>query len=77
MTKSRKTPQILQCPSVEYDRHTRDEHGRALVVRNCRARTQPRLSPTSIARLIACWEKEYASLRERDLTGREYVCVWV
>jgi putative transposase len=35
------------------------------------------LSPTNIARLTACWEKEYASFRERDLTGREYVYVWV
>ena len=35
------------------------------------------LSPTNIARLTACWEKEYASFRERDLTGRKYVYVWV
>src|ERR1017187_187864 len=35
------------------------------------------LSPTNIARLTACWEKEYASFRERDLAGREYVYVWV
>jgi len=25
----------------------------------------------------ACWEKEYTAFRRRDLTGREYVYVWV
>ena len=35
------------------------------------------LSPTNIARLTACWEKEYADFRHRDLSGREYVYVWV
>jgi transposase-like protein len=34
------------------------------------------LSPTNIARLTACWEKEYTAFRQRDLTGREYVYVW-
>jgi putative transposase len=35
------------------------------------------LSPTNIARLTACWEKEYVAFRRRDLAGREYVYVWV
>jgi putative transposase len=35
------------------------------------------LSPTNIARLTAGWEKEYAEFRRRDLSGREYVYVWV
>jgi transposase-like protein len=35
------------------------------------------LSPTNIARLTACWEKEYAAFRQRDLSGCEYVYVWV
>ena len=35
------------------------------------------LSPTNITRLTACWEQEYAAFRRRDLTGREYVYVWV
>jgi putative transposase len=35
------------------------------------------LSPTNIARLTAGWEKEYADFRRRELTGREYVYVWV
>jgi putative transposase len=35
------------------------------------------LSPTNIARLTACWEKEYTAFRQRDLAGREYVYVWV
>lgn len=35
------------------------------------------LSPTNITRLTACWEKEYADFRQRDLSGREYVYVWV
>src|SRR6202045_31886 len=34
-------------------------------------------SPTNISRLTACWEKEYAAFRRRDLAGREYVYVWV
>ena len=35
------------------------------------------LSPTNITRLTAGWEKEYTEFRRRDLTGREYVYVWV
>src|SRR5271167_3578888 len=35
------------------------------------------LSPTNITRLTACWEQEYTAFRRRDLTGREYVYVWV
>jgi putative transposase len=35
------------------------------------------LSPTTIARLTASWEKEYTDFRRRDLSGREYVYVWV
>jgi putative transposase len=35
------------------------------------------LSPTNIARLTGSWEKEYRDFRQRDLTGREYVYVWV
>jgi putative transposase len=35
------------------------------------------LSPANIARLTGCWEKEYTAFRQRDLTGREYVYVWV
>jgi putative transposase len=35
------------------------------------------LSPTNIARLTTCWEQEYNAFRQRDLTGREYVYVWV
>jgi hypothetical protein len=35
------------------------------------------LSPTNIARLTAGWEKEYTDFRRRDLSGREYVYVWV
>lgn len=35
------------------------------------------LSPTNITRLTTCWEKEYADFRRRDLSGREYVYVWV
>src|ERR1019366_3494621 len=31
------------------------------------------LSPTNIARLTACWEKEYTAFRQRDLAGRKYV----
>ena len=29
------------------------------------------LSATNIARLTACWEKEYSAFRQRDLSGRE------
>jgi transposase-like protein len=35
------------------------------------------LSPTNIARLTASWDKEYSEFRHRDLTGQEYVYVWV
>src|SRR6266851_3509874 len=35
------------------------------------------LSPTNITRLTACSEKEYTAFGRRDLTGREYVYVWV
>jgi putative transposase len=35
------------------------------------------LSPTNITRLTACWEKEYADFRRSDLSGREYIYVWV
>jgi len=35
------------------------------------------LSPTNIARLTASWEKEYTDFRRRELSGREYVYVWV
>jgi putative transposase len=35
------------------------------------------LSPTTIARLTGCWEKEYRDFRRRELSGREYVYVWV
>ncbi len=35
------------------------------------------LSPTTITRLTAAWEKEYTDFRRRDLSGREYVYVWV
>jgi len=35
------------------------------------------LSPTNIARLTGCWEKEYRDFRRRELSGREYVYVWV
>jgi transposase-like protein len=35
------------------------------------------LSPTNIARLTACCEKEYTAFRQRDLAGREFVYVWV
>ena len=35
------------------------------------------LSPTTVARLTASWEKEYTDFRRRDLSGREYVYVWV
>jgi len=35
------------------------------------------LTPATIARLTAGWEKEYTDFRRRDLSGREYVYVWV
>jgi putative transposase len=35
------------------------------------------LSPTNITRLTAGWEHEYRAFRHRDLSGREYVYVWV
>jgi putative transposase len=35
------------------------------------------LSATNIARLTAGWEKEYTDFRQRDLSGRAYVYVWV
>src|SRR5262249_36499850 len=35
------------------------------------------LSPTTITRLTAGWEREYRAFHQRDLTGREYVYVWV
>jgi transposase-like protein len=35
------------------------------------------LSPTNIARLTASWEPEYQEFRRRELSGREYVYVWV
>ena len=35
------------------------------------------MSPTNIAWRARCWEKEYAAFHRRDLTGREYVYVWV
>jgi putative transposase len=35
------------------------------------------LSPTNIARLTTCWEKEYTAFRQRSLEGHEYVYVWV
>jgi putative transposase len=35
------------------------------------------LSPTTIARLTAGWEQEYKDFGRRDLSGREYVYVWV
>jgi transposase-like protein len=35
------------------------------------------LSPTNITRLTAVWEEEYHAFRQRDLTDRDYVYVWV
>ena len=35
------------------------------------------LSPTNITRLTAAWDGEYQAFRQRDLSGREYVYVWV
>lgn len=34
------------------------------------------LSPTSITRFTACWEDEYRSFHESDLSDRDYVYVW-
>src|SRR5690606_41959119 len=35
------------------------------------------LSPSAISRLLAVWEEEYRSVRQRDLSDRDYVYVWV
>jgi SAM-dependent methyltransferase len=35
------------------------------------------LAPTTIARLTAQWEAEYTAFRQRDLSGRGYVYIWV
>lgn len=35
------------------------------------------LSPTTITRLTAEWETEYTAFRQRDLSGRDYVYIWV
>ena len=35
------------------------------------------LSATNIARLTAAWDEEYRRFRQRDLTDRDYVYVWV
>ena len=35
------------------------------------------LSDTNIARLTAAWDEEYRRFRQRDLTDRDYVYVWV
>jgi putative transposase len=35
------------------------------------------LSPTAITRLTAEWEQDYAAFRQRDLSDRDYVYVWV
>lgn len=35
------------------------------------------LSPTAITRLTAKWEDEYQLFRNRDLSGQEYIYVWV
>lgn len=35
------------------------------------------LSPTNIARLTANWEQEYQEFCRRELSGRQYVYVWV
>jgi transposase-like protein len=35
------------------------------------------LSPTAITRLTAKWQDEYQSFRNRDLSGEEYIYVWV
>jgi putative transposase len=35
------------------------------------------LSPTSITRLTAQWQSDYDAFRKRDLTGQEFIYVWV
>ena len=35
------------------------------------------LSPTTISRLMAAWDEEYEAFRHRDLSGCDYVYVWV
>lgn len=35
------------------------------------------LSPTAITRLTAQWEAEYTAFRQRDLSDRDYVYIWV
>ena len=35
------------------------------------------LSPTTITRLTAEWETEYTAFRQRDLSDRDYVYIWV
>jgi putative transposase len=35
------------------------------------------LSPSVISRLLSAWEEEYRAFRERDLSERDYVYVWV
>jgi putative transposase len=35
------------------------------------------LSPTTITRLTAEWEQDYTTFRQRDLSERDYVYVWV
>jgi putative transposase len=35
------------------------------------------LSPTNITRLTAAWDSEYQAFRQRDLSRRDYVYVWV
>jgi hypothetical protein len=40
-------------------------------------RTSPACHRPNIARLTDGWEKEYADFRQCDLSGRDYVYVWV
>ena len=35
------------------------------------------LSPTTISRLTAVWDEEYQAFRRHDLSGSDYVYVWV
>ncbi len=35
------------------------------------------LSPTAITRLTAAWQEDYEAFQKRDLSGRDYVYVWV
>lgn len=35
------------------------------------------LSPTTISRLTAAWDEEYEAFRRRDLSGCDYIYVWV